>query len=125
METTNNTFTFTFTFDEMVEMLEDSQHELTDKAKQMLWKSCQSALDGALSEASYEAVNDVIESDVYGLAQYEESAQALRDRMEAYWGQDCPDYDPECFICVAWGLFRTNGTMPSDAEVERIVANNG
>lgn len=25
-----------------------------------------------------------------------------RDKFTAYWGEKCPDFDPECAVCQAW-----------------------
>ena len=32
------------------------------------------------------------------------------------WGPACPEYDPECFCCVAWAIFN-GSTVPTTAEV--------
>ena len=35
-----------------------------------------------------------------------------RVTMEDYWGERCPDFDPECSACRAWEHFdRTNEVM--------------
>ena len=38
-------------------------------------------------------------------------AESNLREMEEYWGEECPDYDPECPACKAWENYRICGEV--------------
>jgi len=65
--------------------------------------------DAVIFEDTSETVRKVMAGEVAPVWKAPLSARRI---MEAYWGERCPDYEPECPACKAWEHFdRTNEVM--------------
>lgn len=40
-----------------------------------------------------------------------EQAESNLRQMKEYWGEECPDYDPECPACKAWFEYKMFGVI--------------